>query len=223
MSSGDDAAAKLLADPLPLEPLATLAAWIEDARGTRPNPDAMSLATVDPDGHPSARMVVLRGLAHDPGFLVFYTNHDSRKGRALAAHPRAALTFHWDALGRQARVEGPVTRSPDAESDVYFARRPLEAKLGAWASRQSAPLATREALEARLADVARRFGVKQGAETTEIPRPPFWGGYRVWAERVELWVGRVGRLHDRALWSRLLVPVGDGFQGGAWRRERLQP
>jgi pyridoxamine 5'-phosphate oxidase len=221
--SGDAAAAQLLADPLPAEPLATLAAWIEEARATRPNPDAMALATVDPDGRPSARMVVLRGLEHDPGFLVFYTNHQSRKGRALAAHPRAALVFHWDALGRQARVEGPVTRSPDTESDAYFVRRPLDARLGAWASRQSAPVATREDLEARFAEVARRFRAQEAGVQGEIPRPPFWGGYRVWAEQVELWVGRVGRLHDRVLWRRALAPVEDGFRAGAWRRERLQP
>jgi pyridoxamine 5'-phosphate oxidase len=166
---------------------------------------------------------VLRGFERESGFLVFYTHHESRKGRALAAHPRAALVFHWDALGRQARVEGPVTRSPDAASDAYFARRPLDARLGAWASRQSATLAMRSVLEARFEGAARRFGAREGADEARVPRPPFWGGYRVWAECVELWVGRVGRLHDRALWSRTLAPVGEGFRGGPWRCERLQP
>jgi pyridoxamine 5'-phosphate oxidase len=219
-----DENAGLLDGALPDEPLRMLQAWIEQARAYTRNPDAMSLATLDPDGWPSARMVVLRGFDVEQGFLVFYTDRDSRKGRALAAHARASLVFYWDALSRQVRIEGPVTVSPDAESDSYFASRPLEARLGAWASRQSQPVASRADLEAQLRESTARFGVDpKSAQSAGIPRPTSWGGYRVWAARVELWAGRWGRLHDRVLFERGLEPLGDGFRGGPWTAGRLQP
>jgi pyridoxamine 5'-phosphate oxidase len=175
----------------------------------------MALATVGPDGRPSARMVNCRGLDARAGWLVFYTDRESTKGRALEINPRAALVFNWDAHERQARIEGPVTHAPDADSDAYWSSRPPDARAAAAASNQSRPLAARAELLARIEAVKRAGG--------EIPRPKRWGGYRVWAERVELWVGQPARAHDRALWTRALTPIDDGFSGDAWRSTRLQP
>lgn len=205
-----------LPDVLPADPLPLLEQWLGEAIGAIRNATAMTLATVEPDGRPSARMVLCRGLDVQEGWLVFYTDRESDKGRALAVHPRAAAVFHWDAFERQVRVEGPVTLAPDADSDAYWASRPRDARVAATASAQSHPLDSRAAFLARLAETAARLG-------DELPRPERWGGYRVWAERVELWVGQPARAHDRARWIRALEPVGDGFKGGPWRAARLQP
>jgi pyridoxamine 5'-phosphate oxidase len=214
-----------LADPLPADPLPLVRVWFDEANARRvqPNPLAMTLATVDPDGRPSARMVLCRGCDLERGWFVFYTDRRSRKARALDALARAALVFHWDALERQIRVEGPVVPSPDAESDAYFAGRPLDAQLAASTSEQSAPIAARAELVRRIEANAAREGIADAAPGRSLPRPPYWGGYRVWAERIELWVGQPGRVHDRGLWSRTLHPAGEGFTAGAWRVERLQP
>jgi len=177
---------------------------------------AMTLATVDPDGRPSARMVICRGLDAEAGWLVFYTDRRSRKARALSAHPRAALVFHWEALERQIRIEGPVVEAPDADSDAYWRTRPLDARLAALASDQSQPIASREALLAKVRTVRDRSG-------PEPARPARWGGYRVWADAVELWVSQPFRVHDRALWTRSLAAAPDGFAGSPWRSTRLQP
>ncbi len=211
-----------LPEPLPPDPFPFLTAWLARAERDRiaPNPNAMTLATRGPDGAPAARIVLCKAIEPDPGYLVFYTNYESRKGRDLDAHPRAAIVFHWDALDRQARIEGPVVRSPAAESDAYFATRPWESRIGAWASRQSEPLASRQALLDQVAEAAARFGIDESAA---IPRPPHWGGYRLWAQRIELWVGGVGRIHDRAAWTRSLQPASDGFVPGPWKATRLQP
>jgi pyridoxamine 5'-phosphate oxidase len=159
-------------------------------------------------------MVICRGFDARAGWFVFYTDRESAKGRDLTATPRAALVFHWDAFERQVRVDGPVTLAPDPDSDRYWATRPPEARVAATASRQSQPLASRAELLARVA-AARAPG--------DVPRPARWGGYRIWAERVELWVGQPARVHDRARWTRALAPAGDGFTGGAWRATRLMP
>jgi pyridoxamine 5'-phosphate oxidase len=165
-----------------------------------------------------------------PGYLVFFTNYLSRKGRQLAENPRAAAVIHWDALHRQVRIEGPVVQAPPADSDAYFASRPWQSRVGAWASEQSAPVGSRDALEKAVAVTAKRFGVpdpsQAGNEVQEfaIPRPPHWGGYRLWADSVELWVEGEGRIHDRARWTRELTPQADGFFGvGRWNATRLQP
>src|SRR5262245_44736988 len=205
----------MLPDPLPDDPLPLLASWLAEARQEIRNATAMTLATVDPRGRPSARMTISRGFDAAAGWLVFYTDRDSPKGRALAAHPWAACVFHWDAFERQVRVEGPVTLAPDADSDAYWSTRPPEARIAATASAQSQPLASRADLLARIAELTRTGG--------PIPRPPRWGGYRVWAERIELWVGQPARVHDRASWTRTLTSIGDGFKGGAWSATRLQP
>ena len=210
-----------LADPLPAEPFGILNRWLREAeqRGDRRNPLAMSVATVDTNGRPSARMVLCRGFEADPGYIVFYTDRQSRKGRELAEHPYAAAVFHWDSAQRQIRIEGPVVVSPDAESEAYFSNRPRPAQIAAWASDQSAAIDSRNALLDRLAQFEDRFG----ASGAPIPRPPNWGGYRIYCEHVELWVGAQGRAHDRGLWSRTLTGSGDGYAGGEWTVTRLQP
>jgi pyridoxamine 5'-phosphate oxidase len=211
-----------LADPLPDSPFGILGRWLDEARSQRVqrNPTAMSLATVCDEGRPSLRVVLCRGFEPDPGYVVFYTDRDSRKGRALAARPYAAATFHWDALQRQARLEGPVVQSPVAESDAYFAGRPRPSQIAAWSSRQSQPLASREAFLEMLRTTQSRFDAEG---TATIPRPPNWGGYRLFVERIELWVGSLGRAHDRALWSRPIEPWEGWFRGGDWSVTRLQP
>jgi pyridoxamine 5'-phosphate oxidase len=162
-------------------------------------------------------------LAADAGFVVFFTNYESRKGREMAAHPRAAAVFHWDALHRQVRIEGRVLRSPAAESDEYFASRAFESRIGAWASHQSEPLASRAALVAQVQETASRLGL-QSATEGEVPRPPHWGGLRLWIDSIELWSEGAGRIHDRARWERTLTRADEfTFSAGAWRGSRLNP
>jgi pyridoxamine 5'-phosphate oxidase len=185
--------------------------WFDDAVAAGLHePNAMVVATADPDGMPSARMVLLKGvslLPPDDGF-VFYTNTASRKGRALASNPRCALLFPWHPLERQVRVEGVAAPLPPDAVATYFSSRPLGAQLGAWASRQSEPVASREELEAAYRDAEDRFAGQ------EIPVPPTWGGYRVRPASFEFWHGRPGRLHDRLLYSR---------DGAGWCCTRLAP
>lgn len=222
----DTEAHRWVADPLPESPLPALREWLDEAtsRAVQPNPNAMTLATVDPDGRPSARIVLCKAIDVERGFIVFYTNRGSRKGRALAANPRAALILHWDDLDRQIRIEGPVVRSPDEESDHYFATRSTLSRLSAWASAQSEPVASREEMDRKMLEAAKRLGVPIDApDDARIPRPPQWGGYRVWCEAVELWIGRSGRFHDRARWTRDLTRSDDGFSAGPWTARRLQP
>jgi pyridoxamine 5'-phosphate oxidase len=169
-------------------------------------PNAMILATADERGAPSARAVLLKD--YDPSGFVFYTNYASRKGRELAANPNACLLFSWEELERQVRIEGTVEKVTAAESDEYFASRPLGSRLGAWASPQSEVLPDRAALEARLADAKRRYG-------DDVPRPPHWGGFRVRPVAIEFWQGRDSRLHDRIRYRR------NGQS--AWKIERLAP
>lgn len=189
------------------DPLEALAAWLADAeRAGARQPDAMTLATTDRAGRPSARMVLLKGL--DRSGLVFFTNRESRKGQELARNPRAALVLWWQELHRQARVEGVAEPLRDEESFAYFRTRPRASRLAAWASPQSQPVADRAALEARYAEMDARF------PGDDVPLPPFWGGYRVVPDAIELWQGRENRFHDRARFERA---------GAVWRRVRLGP
>lgn len=208
----------LAGDP-PANPLPFLRDWIADARACADiaEPEAAALATIDPDGRPSARIVAVRALDVDRGIATFYTDRSSRKGAALGAHPRAALVFHWDRFGRQARLEGPVTLAPAEDSDAYFASRHPESRIAAAASEQSRPIASRAALEARFRETAAR------ARGDGIARPAHWGGYRVWIERIELWASRPHRLHDRIAWHRALLANGQGYRASSWSVERLQP
>jgi pyridoxamine 5'-phosphate oxidase len=206
-----------LPEPLPAEPLGLVADWLAEAqsRGETPNPNAMVLATCNADGQPSARVVLCKDIEPGPGVVRFVTNYLSRKGRELAANPRAALVFHWDHLHRQARIEGIVRKADEQKSDRYFKSRARDSQLGAHASRQSEPVASRAALRAQLDEVRARFG-----DTGEVPRPSHWGIYELWADTVELWVEGDARLHDRARWIREPPMVQPGH---AWSATRLQP
>ena len=189
------------------EPFAPFERWFALAAASESLAETMTLATATRDGVPSLRAVLLKG-ADSRGF-VFYTNFASRKAEELLANPRAALCFHWKSLARQIRIEGTVSVVSDAEADAYFASRPRDSQIGAWTSDQSRPLADRGELETRFADVIRQY-----AETTAVPRPANWSGFRVRPDRVEFWQERPFRLHDRVLFAR---------DGEAWRKQRLYP
>ncbi|MEH6754650.1 MAG: pyridoxamine 5'-phosphate oxidase [Alphaproteobacteria bacterium] len=189
------------------DPIAQFGIWFHEAVEAEPNnPNAMTLATVSADGRPSTRMVLLKD--HDAQGFVFYTNFNSQKGQELLANPNASLCFHWKSLGKQVRIEGPAGRVPDSEADAYYASRPRGSRIGAWASEQSQPVASRDVLEARVADLTAKFGADN------IPRPPHWSGFRVVPDRIEFWTDRPDRLHDR----QVFVRTADG-----WSEQRLQP
>jgi pyridoxamine 5'-phosphate oxidase len=222
----------LLPDPLPTEPMALASAWLATALASRqqPNPDSMVLATATASGQPSARIVLAKEFDIENGRVSFVTNYDSRKGRELAENPRAALVLHWDHAHRQVRIEGVVVKAPARESDDYFASRNWQRRIGAWASAQSQPLASREQLNAAIRAAADRFGAPHPSlenintsPPVTIPRPSFWGGYYVWADAVELWVEGAARFHERARWTRSLTTAGAGFRTGPWSATRLQP
>ena len=200
--------APLRREDLDPDPIAQFSAWFETAADEAPLAEAMTLATVDADGAPDARMVLLKGW-DERGFR-FFSNRESSKGAQLAAAPRAALILYWRELDRQVRVRGAVEPLAEAESDEYFASRPRESQLGAWASPQSRPLGSREELDSRLREVEDRFG-----DGGEVERPPHWGGYLVRPESIEFWQGQVGRLHDRFVYRPAT--------GGDWSIERLAP
>jgi len=189
------------------DPLALFAEWYGEAQKTEPDvPDAMTLATVDADGMPAARMVLLKG--YDAEGFVFYTNTQSRKGHHLGEHPKAALLFHWKSLRRQVRIEGAIDPVGEAQADAYFATRSRDSQLGAWASDQSHPLESRELFERRYEEMNQRFGGQP------IPRPPHWSGYRLHPCRIEFWTDRPHRLHERRLFTRT---------DGGWEEGLLYP
>jgi len=191
------------------EPLRLFAAWFEEAvKGEPRDPTAMSLATVDADGRPNVRMVLMKGF--DERGFVFYTNVDSQKGRELDASGEGALLFHWKSLNRQVRLRGPVTRVDDEEADAYFATRPRLAQIGAWTSKQSAPLESRHAFEKAIALYTAKYAVGT------IPRPPNWTGYRLLPLTIEFWHDRPFRLHDRVEFHREAA-------GASWHKTRLYP
>jgi pyridoxamine 5'-phosphate oxidase len=192
---------------MPPDPLAQLRAWLDDAAAAgMEEPSAAALATADAAGRPSLRFVLVRGI--DERGARFFTNYDSRKARELAANPRAALTFYWQPLQRQARLEGVVERLGAEESDAYFASRARDSRIGAWASRQSRELSSREELDARVAEIEARYAGQ------DVPRPEFWGGFLLRPDVIEFWSGRANRLHDREEWRRA---------DDLWKARRLSP
>lgn len=191
------------------DPLALFVSWMAEAAKSEANePEAMALATVDENGWPDVRMVLLKSA--DASGFVFYTNLDSAKGRALRAHPHAALCIHWKSIRRQVRVRGPAVPVCDEEADSYFATRAKDSQIGAWASAQSRPMESRFALEREIAKVAARYAL------TKVPRPPHWSGFRVVPLEIEFWRNRPFRLHDRLMYRRR-------SPGAPWRTERLYP
>jgi pyridoxamine 5'-phosphate oxidase len=192
-----------MSDPNPINEFLSA---VEHARRQDIDTTPAALATADANGRPSVRVVLLRGV--DQRGFVFYTNYESRKGRELAENPHASLCFHWPSLEQQIRIEGPVERVPDDESDAYFAGRPRGSQIGAWASAQSQVLDARATLEGRIVATEARF------EGKPVPRPPFWGGFRIAPVTIEFWYGGESRLHDRLLYRR---------DGAEWRREWLYP
>lgn len=191
------------------EPFRLFSAWLEDATKSEVNdPNALALATVDSDGLPDVRMVLLKGL--DEHGFVFYTNFESAKGREILGNMKAAMCFHWKSLRRQVRVRGPVEVVSDEEADAYFATRPRGSRIGAWASKQSRPLESRFALEKAVAEYTAKYAIG------EIPRPKHWSGFRIVPSQIEFWHDRPFRLHDRVVFTR---PV----DGGEWHKSRLYP
>jgi pyridoxamine 5'-phosphate oxidase len=189
------------------DPIRQFDTWFRQAVEAKlPEPNTMTLATVDEQGRPSARIVLIKGVG-DSGF-VFFTNYESRKGRDLAHNPHASLLFYWIELERQVRIDGTIIKTSAEESDAYFASRPLGSRIGAWASEQSRIIANRAVLEAREREISARYGANP-------PRPPYWGGYRLVPEAIEFWQGRPSRLHDRVLYT--------SEPSGGWRISRLSP
>lgn len=189
------------------EPYRLFAKWLEDATASEPNdPNALALATVDSDGLPDVRMVLLKGF--DERGFVFYTNFESAKGREILSSMKAAMCFHWKTLRRQVRIRGPVEQVSDAEADEYYASRPRGSRIGAWASKQSRPLESRFALEKAVAEYTAKHAIG------EIPRPPHWSGFRIMPQSIEFWHDRPFRLHDRVVFSR---------SGDTWEKTRLYP
>jgi pyridoxamine 5'-phosphate oxidase len=222
-----------LPEVLPPNPLVIAAQWLKQAvaDAAQPNPNAMVLATVDARGYPSARVVLCKDIEPRSGSILFYTNYESRKGREIEANPRAAVVFHWDHRHRQVRAEGRVESLSDAENDAYFHTRAWQSRLGAWASEQSQPVDSRRALTDAVAAAARRFGIpyegpgspEPSNMTVDVPRPPNWGGYRLRADAVELWVEGEFRIHDRARWTRSLAESKSADAAAPWSVTRLQP
>jgi pyridoxamine 5'-phosphate oxidase len=191
------------------DPLGLFGEWFQEAQKSEPNdPNGMTLATVDKDGLPNARMVLLKSF--DERGFVFYTNYESCKGQELLANPKAALVFHWKSLRRQVRIRGPVETVSGEEADLYFASRSRDSRIGAWASQQSRPLESRFALEAAAAKYAAKYALG------EVPRPPHWSGFRVKPQTMEFWHDRPFRLHDRVIFHK-------GHEQGTWSKERLYP
>lgn len=210
-----------LPEPLPDNPLTILSNWLDDARdsGLYPNPDAMALATIDDKGQPANRIVLCKELVCDPGYAVFFTNYASAKGEQIETVSKVSAVFHWDRMNRQARLEGLAVRSPATESDTYFASRDRDSQIGAWASAQSQPIEERAQLLRALQAMQQRFNDQQ-----PIPRPPHWGGYRIWLTAVELWTRGAARLHDRGRWERELAAAAEGdYSPQPWQSRRLQP
>lgn len=223
-----------LPEHLPDDPMHWADAWLKEVTATavQRNPNSMTIVSVGEDGQPSARVVLCKQFVPDPGYLVFHTNYHSRKSRELETRPLSAALFHWDAVGRQIRLEGQVVRSPLEESDAYFAGRDWGSQLGAWGSDQSAPIESKAALIQQIRERGESLGLNLAKGTTQladdrvpsIARPDHWGGMRFWAHSIELWVEGEDRIHDRGRWIRDIVRSSEHeFTTTPWHGTRLQP
>jgi len=223
-----------LPDDLPSDPMHWADAWLKEAETTKVqrNPNSMTIASVSADSRPSSRVILCKEFVPEPGYLVFYTNYRSKKSLEWAANPNAAALLHWDSLGRQIRIEGTIVRSPEEESDTYFRTRDLGSQLGAWGSDQSETIASHDALVRQIGQRATDLGLTLDPDTQtltgdnvpEIARPPHWGGFRLWATMVELWIEGKDRVHDRASWQRDIVRTSEHtFSTTPWVGTRLQP
>lgn len=223
-----------LPDELPTDPMHWADAWLKEAVAAKVqrNPNSMTIATVGPDAQPTARVVLCKDFVPEPGYLVFYTNYRSRKSLELAANPNAAALLHWDALGRQIRIEGTAVWSPAEESDAYYATRDWGSQLGAWGSDQSEEIESRDSLVSQIRQRATDLGLALSADMQtlvddnipQIARPEHWGGFRLWATAIELWIEGKNRIHDRARWQRDIVRASEHrFSTTPWAGTRLQP
>ena len=210
-------------------PLLLLQSWLNEAMALdlQPNPDTMAIATSNSQGLPNVRMVLCKEINTEEGYVVFYTNYNSVKSLEIKENPKCSALFHWDKLGYQIRIRGEILQSPDEENDTYFASRHLGSQVGAWASNQSNPVEDREALDDQFKKILDRFNLTSESITRneqKIPRPPNWGGYRLWIEEIEFWLNQKDRLHDRLHFRRALTISSGGIETEKkWTVKRLQP
>ena len=216
----------LLPEILPDDPMHQAKRWFDRTNSEKwqPNPNAMTLSTVDKNNAPSSRIVLCKYFVADPGYIVFFTNYNSRKGEEIKDNPEVSLVFHWDNIGRQLRIKGIAVYSPSSESDEYFASRNRGSQISAWGSNQSQPVESRSELIKQMNDKLDEFDISGTHNEKEIPRPPHWGGIRVWAHEIELWMDGEDRVHDRARWTRKLkINQDNSFSTSKWIGTRLQP
>jgi len=210
-------------------PLLLLQSWLNEAveLDLQPNPDTMAIATSNSQGLPNVRMVLCKEINTEEGYVVFYTNYNSVKSMEIKENPKCSALFHWDKLGYQIRIRGEILQSPDEENDAYFASRHLGSQVGAWASNQSDPVVDRQALDDQFRKILDRFNLTNESITRneqKIPRPPHWGGYRLWIEEIEFWLNQKDRLHDRLHFRRVLTISSEGIETEKkWAVKRLQP
>lgn len=220
---------KILSQSMTQNPLLLLQSWLNEAMelDLQPNPDTMAIATSNSQGLPNVRMVLCKEINTEEGYVVFYTNYNSVKSLEIKENPKCSALFHWDKLGYQIRIRGEILQSPDEENDTYFASRHLGSQVGAWASNQSNPVEDREALDDQFKKILDRFNLTSESITRneqKIPRPPNWGGYRLWIEEIEFWLNQKDRLHDRLHFRRALTISSEGIETEKkWTVKRLQP
>ena len=220
---------KILSQSMTQNPLLLLQSWLNEAMALdlQPNPDTMAIATSNSQGLPNVRMVLCKEINTEEGYVVFYTNYNSVKSLEIKENPKCSALFHWDKLGYQIRIRGEILQSPDEENDTYFASRHLGSQVGAWASNQSNPVEDREALDDQFKKILDRFNLTSESITRneqKIPRPPHWGGYRLWIEEIEFWLNQKDRLHDRLHFRRALTISSEGIETEKkWTVKRLQP
>ena len=219
----------MLSQSMTQNPLLLLQSWLNEAveLDLQPNPDTMAIATSNSQGLPNVRMVLCKEINTEEGYVVFYTNYNSVKSMEIKENPKCSALFHWDKLGYQIRIRGEILQSPDKENDAYFASRHLGSQVGAWASNQSNPVVDRQALDDQFRKILDRFNLTNESITRneqKIPRPPHWGGYRLWIEEIEFWLNQKDRLHDRLHFRRVLTISSEGIETEKkWAVKRLQP